>query len=67
VIGQAERLLSFSFTLDGWQPCRLAEKLAGQTISVRAGKYHALPVTERLGFQEEWYAAGQAGAFTTSC
>ena len=47
-----ERVPTFSFTLKGWHPRRLAEKLASQGIYVWDGNYYALAVTERLGLEE---------------
>ncbi|MFZ6026677.1 MAG: cysteine desulfurase-like protein [Chloroflexota bacterium] len=45
------RVPTFSFTLQGWHPHRLAEKLAEQGIYVWDGNYYALAVTERLGLE----------------
>ena len=47
-----ERVPTFSFNLKGWEPRRLAEKLASEGIYVWDGNYYALAVTERLGLEE---------------
>ena len=47
-----ERVPTFSFNLKGWEPRRLAEKLAREGIYVWDGNYYALAVTERLGLEE---------------
>ncbi len=47
-----ERVPTVSFTLKGWQPRRVAEKLAESGIYVWDGNYYALAVTERLGLEE---------------
>ncbi len=47
-----ERVPTVSFTLKGWQPRRVAEKLAEAGIYVWDGNYYALAVTERLGLEE---------------
>jgi cysteine desulfurase family protein (TIGR01976 family) len=47
-----ERVPTVSFTLKGWQPRRVAEKLAEKEIYVWDGNYYALAVTERLGLEE---------------
>ncbi len=48
-----ERVPTFSFTLAGWHPRQVAEKLANQNIYVWDGNYYALAVTERLGLEGE--------------
>jgi cysteine desulfurase family protein (TIGR01976 family) len=48
-----ERVPTFSFTLEGWHPRLLAEKLASQNIYVWDGNYYALAVTERLGLEDK--------------
>ena len=48
-----ERVPTFSFTLRGWHPRKLAEKLAEQNIYVWDGNYYALAVTERLGLEDQ--------------
>ena len=48
-----ERVPTFSFTLEGWHPRQLAEKLASQNIYVWDGNYYALAVTERLGLEDK--------------
>jgi len=48
-----ERVPTFSFTLEGWHPRQVAEKLASQNIYVWDGNYYALAVTERLGLEEK--------------
>ncbi len=46
-----ERVPTFSFTLDGWHPRKLAERLNEDNIYVWDGNYYALAVTERLGLE----------------
>jgi cysteine desulfurase family protein (TIGR01976 family) len=48
-----ERVPTFSFTLKGWHPRQLAEKLASHGIYVWDGNYYALAVTERLGLEDQ--------------
>jgi len=48
----AERVPTVSFTLKGWQPRRVAEKLGEAGIYVWDGNYYALEVTERLGLEQ---------------
>ena len=48
-----ERVPTFSFTLKGWHPRQLAEKLASLGIYVWDGNYYALAVTERLGLEDK--------------
>jgi cysteine desulfurase family protein (TIGR01976 family) len=48
-----ERVPTFSFTLEGWHPRRLAEKLGSQGIYVWDGNYYALEVTKRLGLEDK--------------
>jgi cysteine desulfurase family protein (TIGR01976 family) len=48
----AERVPTVSFTLDGWHPRRLAERLAEDDIYVWNGNFYALAVMERLGLEE---------------
>ena len=40
-----------SFTLAGWHPRQLAERLAAERIYAWDGNYYALAVMERLGLQ----------------
>jgi cysteine desulfurase family protein (TIGR01976 family) len=47
-----ERVPTVSFTLKGWQPRRVAEKLDEAGIYVWDGNYYALAVTERLGLED---------------
>ena len=47
-----DRVPTVSFTLKGWQPRRVAEKLAEAGIYVWDGNYYALAVTERLGVED---------------
>ncbi len=47
-----ERVPTVSFTLKGWQPRRVAEKLDEAGVYVWDGNYYALAVTERLGLEE---------------
>jgi cysteine desulfurase family protein (TIGR01976 family) len=48
-----QRVPTFSFTLDGWHPHTVAEKLAQEHINVWNGNYYALAVMERLGLEEQ--------------
>jgi selenocysteine lyase/cysteine desulfurase len=56
----AERLISglmaipgvVAFTLEGYTPRQVAERLGGEGIFVWDGNYYALAVTERLGVEE---------------
>jgi selenocysteine lyase/cysteine desulfurase len=47
-----ERVPTVFFTLKGWQPRRVAEKLAEAGFNVWDGNYYALAITERLGLEE---------------
>jgi cysteine desulfurase family protein (TIGR01976 family) len=47
-----QRVPTFSFTLKGWHPRQLAERLAQEGIYSWDGNYYALGVTERLGVEE---------------
>jgi cysteine desulfurase family protein (TIGR01976 family) len=47
-----ERVPTVSFNLKGWQPRRVAEKLAEAGFYVWDGNYYALAITERLGLEE---------------
>ncbi|MEN6410161.1 MAG: aminotransferase class V-fold PLP-dependent enzyme, partial [Anaerolineaceae bacterium] len=47
-----ERVATFSFTLRGYTPRQVAERLAEANINVWDGNYYALAVTERLGLEE---------------
>jgi len=46
------RVPTVSFTLEGWTPRQVAERLAGEGIFVWDGNFYALSVTERLGLEE---------------
>ena len=48
-----QRVPTVSFTLAGWHPRRLAERLAAEKIYVWDGNYYALAVMERLGLQSQ--------------
>jgi selenocysteine lyase/cysteine desulfurase len=48
----ARRVPTVSFTLAGWHPRQLAERLAAERIYTWDGNYYALAVMERLGLQE---------------
>jgi selenocysteine lyase/cysteine desulfurase len=48
-----ERVPTVSFTLQGWQPRRVAEELDQAGIYVWDGNYYALAVTERLGLEDK--------------
>ncbi len=47
-----ERVPTFAFTLEGWHPRQVAEKMAEQNINLWDGNYYAISVTERLGLEE---------------
>ncbi len=47
-----ERVPTFAFTMEGYTPRQIAEKLGEQNIYVWDGNYYALAVTERLGLEE---------------
>jgi cysteine desulfurase family protein (TIGR01976 family) len=49
----AERVPTFSFTLQGWTPRQVAERLAEKGIYVWDGNFYAQAVTERLGLESE--------------
>ncbi len=51
-----QRVPTVSFTLAGWRPRKLAERLAAEDIYVWDGNYYAVAVMERLGLE------GQGGA-----
>jgi cysteine desulfurase family protein (TIGR01976 family) len=46
-----ERVPTFSFTLQNWQPRQVAEAMAQQGINLWDGNYYALAITERLGLE----------------
>jgi len=48
-----ERVPTFAFTLEGWHPRQVAERLAEQGIYVWDGNYYAINVTERLGLEDK--------------
>ncbi len=48
-----ERVPTFAFTLEGWHPRQVAERLAEQGIYVWDGNYYAINVTERLGVEDK--------------
>jgi cysteine desulfurase family protein (TIGR01976 family) len=48
----ARRVPTVSFTLQGWRPRALAERLAREEIYVWDGHYYALELVERLGLRE---------------
>ena len=47
------RVPTVSFTLDGFHPREIAEKLGKAGIQVWDGNYYALAVTERLGLENK--------------
>lgn len=47
-----ERVPTFSFTLKGWRPRQVAEKLGEAGIYLWDGNYYALAITERLGLEQ---------------
>ncbi|HEY57849.1 MAG TPA: cysteine desulfurase-like protein [Anaerolineae bacterium] len=48
-----QRVPTFSFTLEGWHPQRLAEALDRARIYTWDGNFYALAVTQRLGVEEK--------------
>lgn len=48
-----QRVPTFAFTLEGWHPRQVAERLAEQGIYVWDGNYYAINVTERLGVEDK--------------
>lgn len=48
----ASRVATYSFTLQGWSPIQVAEKLGQQEIYVWDGNFYALAAMERLGLEE---------------
>jgi len=47
------RVPTFAFTMDGYSPRQIAEKLSEANIYVWDGNYYALAVTERLGVEDQ--------------
>jgi cysteine desulfurase family protein (TIGR01976 family) len=47
------RVPTFAFTVEGWTPRAVAERLAEQDIAVWHGNYYAVEVIERLGLAPE--------------
>ena len=47
-----QRAPTVAFTLDGYTPRQVAERLGRESIFVWDGNYYALAVTERLGVEE---------------
>jgi selenocysteine lyase/cysteine desulfurase len=47
-----QRAPTVAFTLEGYSPRQVAERLGGEGIFVWDGNYYALAVTERLGVEE---------------
>ena len=45
------RVPTFSFTVKGWTPRQVAERLASYNINLWNGNFYALAVTERLGLE----------------
>ncbi len=48
---QQQRVPTFSFTLAGWTPRQVAERMGEQDIYLWDGNFYALAVTERLGLE----------------
>ena len=48
-----ERVPTVSFTMEGWQPRKLAERLAEEGFYAWDGNYYALAVTQRLGLEDQ--------------
>ncbi len=48
-----ERVPTFSFTLKGWHPRQLADRLGQERIFTWDGNYYAIGVTERLGLEDK--------------
>ena len=51
--GLDQRVPTFSFTLEGWHPRRLAIALARAGFATWDGNFYALAVTQRLGLEEK--------------
>lgn len=49
----SQRVPTFSFSLQGWHPRTVAEKLAKKGFNVWDGNFYALAVLERLGLEEQ--------------
>lgn len=47
-----QRVPTFSFTLEGWPPAEVAERLGQMGIFVWDGNFYACEVTQRLGLEE---------------
>jgi cysteine desulfurase family protein (TIGR01976 family) len=48
-----QRVPTFSFTLKGWHPRQLADRLGQERIFTWDGNYYAINVTERLGLEDK--------------
>jgi cysteine desulfurase family protein (TIGR01976 family) len=48
-----QRVPTFSFTLKGWHPRLLSDRLGQERIFTWDGNYYALAVTERLGLEDK--------------
>ena len=48
-----QRVPTISFTLKGWHPRRLSDRLGQERIFTWDGNYYALAVTERLGLEDK--------------
>jgi len=48
-----ERVPTFAFTLAGWSPRAVAEKLAQEHFNVWNGNYYAVAIMERLGLEAQ--------------
>lgn len=48
-----QRVPTFSFTLKGWHPRQLSDRLGQERIFTWDGNYYALAVTERLGLEDK--------------
>jgi cysteine desulfurase family protein (TIGR01976 family) len=48
-----QRVPTFSFTLKGWHPRQLADRLGQERIFTWDGNYYALAVMERLGLEDK--------------
>ena len=45
------RVPTFAFTIKGWAPRQVAERMAGHNINLWNGNFYALAITERLGLE----------------
>ncbi len=60
-----QRVPTFSFTLKGWHPRQLSDRLGQERIFTWDGNYYAIGVTERLGLEERAGCCGWGRYITT--